>query len=155
SAKRTRPGGLAVPHLARAELCAKGRANGGPPAPRRAPGPRSGGRTAVRPYAHRDAGNKWDNHAPEILDGPDCVPYYGVNSFDKANLRKRPTGVAGALDVSMYELLVLSLLMHWPLHAYRIAKISNDIVGPEERISTGTLSTLIGKLTHAGLITPA
>jgi DNA-binding PadR family transcriptional regulator len=55
----------------------------------------------------------------------------------------------------MYELLVLSLLMHWPLHAYRIAKIANDIVGPEERISTGTLSTLIGKLTRASLITPA
>jgi DNA-binding PadR family transcriptional regulator len=62
--------------------------------------------------------------------------------------------VVGALDASMYELLVLSLLMHWPLHAYRIAKIANDIVGPEERISTGTLSTLIGKLTQAGLIIP-
>ena len=55
----------------------------------------------------------------------------------------------------MYELLVLSLLMHWPLHAYRIAKIANEIIGPEEQISTGTLSTLLRKLVQAGLITPA
>ncbi|HEX6554261.1 MAG TPA: hypothetical protein VF026_15955 [Ktedonobacteraceae bacterium] len=38
----------------------------------------------------------------------------------------------------MYELLILSLLMHWPLHAYRIAKIGNEIIGPEEQVSTGT-----------------
>jgi len=55
----------------------------------------------------------------------------------------------------MYELLVLSLLMHWSLHAYRIAKIANDIIGPEEQISTGTLSTLLSKLEQAGLIIPA
>ena len=55
----------------------------------------------------------------------------------------------------MYELLVLSLLMHWPLHAYRIAKIANNIIGPEEQISTGTLSTLLSKLKQAGLIIPA
>lgn len=46
----------------------------------------------------------------------------------------------------MYELLVLSLLMHFPLHAYLIAKIANDIIGPWEKISRGTLSTLLGKL---------
>ena len=55
----------------------------------------------------------------------------------------------------MYELLVLSLLMHWPLHAYRIAKIANQIIGPEDQISTGTLSTLLNKLVQAGLIAPA
>jgi len=55
----------------------------------------------------------------------------------------------------MYELLVLSLLMHWPLHAYRIAKIANEIIGPEDQISTGTLSTLLSKLAQTGLITPA
>ncbi len=55
----------------------------------------------------------------------------------------------------MYELLVLSLLMHWPLHAYRIAKIANEIVGPEERISKGTLSALLARLEEAGLIQPA
>ena len=54
----------------------------------------------------------------------------------------------------MYELLILSLLMHWPLHAYRIAKIGNEIIGPEEQISTGTLSSLLSKLAQAGLITP-
>jgi DNA-binding PadR family transcriptional regulator len=55
----------------------------------------------------------------------------------------------------MYELLVLSLLMHWPLHAYRLVKIANEIIGPEERISAGTLSSLLAKLEHAGLIQPA
>ena len=55
----------------------------------------------------------------------------------------------------MYELLVLSLLMHWPLHAYRIVKIANEIVGPEERISKGTLSALLARLERAGLIRPA
>ena len=55
----------------------------------------------------------------------------------------------------MYELLVLALLMHWPLHAYRVAKIANEIIGPEEQISTGTLSTLLNRLVQAGLITPA
>ena len=54
----------------------------------------------------------------------------------------------------MYELLVLSLLMHWPLHAYRIVKIANEIVGPEERISKGTLSALLARLERAGLIEP-
>lgn len=55
----------------------------------------------------------------------------------------------------MYELLVLSLLMHWPLHAYRLAKIANEIIGPEERLSAGTLSSFLAKLEHAGLIQPA
>ena len=52
----------------------------------------------------------------------------------------------------MYELLVLSLLMHWPLHAYRIAKIANEIVGPDERISKGSLSSLLARLEKAGLV---
>jgi DNA-binding PadR family transcriptional regulator len=55
----------------------------------------------------------------------------------------------------MYELLVLSLLMHWPLHAYRIAKIANEIIGPQDQVSTGTLSTLLSKLAQTGLVTPA
>lgn len=55
----------------------------------------------------------------------------------------------------MYELLVLALLMYWPLHAYRIAKIANEIIGPEEQISTGTLSSLLAKLEQAGLISLA
>lgn len=54
----------------------------------------------------------------------------------------------------MYELLVLSLLMHWPLHAYKIARMANNILGPEEQISRGTLSSLLARLGRAGLITP-
>ena len=52
----------------------------------------------------------------------------------------------------MYELLVLSLLMDWPLHAYLIADIANAILGPWERISRGTLSTLLGRLQRDGYI---
>ena len=55
----------------------------------------------------------------------------------------------------MYELLVLSLLMHWPLYAYLIAEIANHILGPWEHISRGTLSSLLTKLEQAGYIAPA
>ncbi|MBN6188732.1 PadR family transcriptional regulator [Aneurinibacillus sp. BA2021] len=55
----------------------------------------------------------------------------------------------------MYELLVLSLLMKFPLHAYLISKISNDTIGPWEQVSRGTLSTLLNKLEKAGLIQEA
>jgi len=58
-------------------------------------------------------------------------------------------------EVAMYELLVLALLMHWPLYAYLIAEIANHILGPWERISRGTLSSLLTKLEQAGLIAPA
>jgi DNA-binding PadR family transcriptional regulator len=54
----------------------------------------------------------------------------------------------------MYELLVLSLLMHWPLYAYLIADIANHILGPWERISRGTLSSLLTRLEQDGLIAP-
>ncbi|MBV9690686.1 MAG: PadR family transcriptional regulator [Ktedonobacteraceae bacterium] len=52
----------------------------------------------------------------------------------------------------MYELIVLSLLMHWPLHGYLIAKISNDIIGPWEKISKGTMYSLLAKLERGGLV---
>lgn len=55
----------------------------------------------------------------------------------------------------MYELLVLALLMHWPLHAYLIASIANDIIGPWEKISRGSLSALLTKLEQTGLIVSA
>lgn len=55
----------------------------------------------------------------------------------------------------MYELLVLSLLMKFPLHAYLISKIANDTLGPWEKISRGTLSTLLNKLYKDGLIQDA
>lgn len=55
----------------------------------------------------------------------------------------------------MYELLTLALLMHWPLHAYLIAAIASNIIGPWEKISRGSLSALLTKLEHEGLIAPA
>src|SRR6184192_62033 len=55
----------------------------------------------------------------------------------------------------MYELLALALLMHWPLYAYLIADIANHILGPWERISRGTLSSLLTRLEQEGLIAPA
>lgn len=55
----------------------------------------------------------------------------------------------------MYELLVLALLMHWPLYAYLLADIANHILGPWERISRGTLSSLLTKLEQSDLIAPA
>lgn len=55
----------------------------------------------------------------------------------------------------MYETLVLSLLTDGPLHAYLIADIANSIIGPWERISRGTLSTLIARLERCGFIIAA
>lgn len=51
----------------------------------------------------------------------------------------------------MYELFILSLLMHFPLHAYLITKI----ISPWENISKGTLSTLLTKLEKEGFISEA
>jgi len=53
----------------------------------------------------------------------------------------------------VYELLVLALLKRWPLHAYFIADITNSIMGPWEKISRGSLSGLLAKLEHSGMIT--
>jgi DNA-binding PadR family transcriptional regulator len=52
----------------------------------------------------------------------------------------------------MYELIILSLLMRWPLHGYMIAKITNDMIGPLAKISNGTLYPLLTKLEQAELI---
>lgn len=53
----------------------------------------------------------------------------------------------------MYELIILSLLMRFPLHGYLIAQIANDTIGPWARISNGTLYPLLTKLERQGLIT--
>ncbi len=45
--------------------------------------------------------------------------------------------------------------MRWPLHGYLMVKIANAIIGPEENISRGTLSTLLARLHKDGLVTPA
>jgi DNA-binding PadR family transcriptional regulator len=52
----------------------------------------------------------------------------------------------------VYELIILSLLMRFPLHGYLMMKITNDQIGPWASISSGTLSTILGKLEQAGLI---
>lgn len=52
----------------------------------------------------------------------------------------------------MYELIVLSQLIRWPMHGYLIMKVTNDIIGPWARISSGTLSTIMKRMEQAGLI---
>jgi DNA-binding PadR family transcriptional regulator len=52
----------------------------------------------------------------------------------------------------MYELIVLSLLMRWPMHGYMIVKVTNDIIGPWARISSGTLSTIMKRMEQTELI---
>jgi DNA-binding PadR family transcriptional regulator len=53
----------------------------------------------------------------------------------------------------MYELIILSLLMRWPMHGYLIIKVTNDQIGPWAKISSGTLSTMLGRLEQAKYIT--
>jgi DNA-binding PadR family transcriptional regulator len=57
------------------------------------------------------------------------------------------------MGVEMYELIVLSLLMRFPLHGYLIAQIANDTIGPWAKISNGTLYPLLTRLEQQGLIT--
>src|ERR1700730_18903740 len=52
----------------------------------------------------------------------------------------------------MYELIILSLLMHQPLHGYLIVKITNDMIGPWAKISSGTLYPLLTRMERAGII---
>jgi DNA-binding PadR family transcriptional regulator len=52
----------------------------------------------------------------------------------------------------MYELIILSQLIRWPLHGYLIAKITNDVIGPWAKVSSGTLYTMLAKLEREGLI---
>ena len=53
----------------------------------------------------------------------------------------------------MYELIILSLLMRWPMHGYLIAKITNDQIGPWAKISSGSLHTILKRLEQTKLIT--
>jgi DNA-binding PadR family transcriptional regulator len=55
----------------------------------------------------------------------------------------------------MYELIILSLLMRFPLHGYLIAHIANDVIGPWARLSNGTLYPLLTRLEQSGLIVRA
>lgn len=52
----------------------------------------------------------------------------------------------------MYELFILSKLLHRPMHGYLIQTILNFAVGPTRRISWGTLYPLIKRLEENGYI---
>jgi DNA-binding PadR family transcriptional regulator len=52
----------------------------------------------------------------------------------------------------MYELIILSLLMRFPLHGYLLAQIANDTIGPWAKLSNGTLYPLLTRLEQTGLI---
>ena len=52
----------------------------------------------------------------------------------------------------MYELIILSLLMRMSMHGYLIVKVTNDLIGPWARISSGSLSTILNELEQRGLI---
>ena len=52
----------------------------------------------------------------------------------------------------MYELIILSLLMRWPMHGYLIVKVTNDQIGPWAKMSSGTLYTILSRLEQTGLI---
>ncbi len=53
----------------------------------------------------------------------------------------------------MYELLILALLMRDTMHGYLIAKIMNDMIGPETKVSHGSLYPKLKSLERAGFIT--
>src|SRR5216117_192218 len=53
---------------------------------------------------------------------------------------------------SMYELMILSILMRGTAHGYLIASIINDIIRPYARLSNGRLYPLLSKLKELGMI---
>ena len=52
----------------------------------------------------------------------------------------------------MYELFILSKLLHRPMHGYLIQTIINFVIGPTRRVSWGTLYPLIKRLEENGYI---
>jgi DNA-binding PadR family transcriptional regulator len=52
----------------------------------------------------------------------------------------------------MYELFILSKLLHRPMHAYRLQIILNSAIGPFRTLSWGTLYPLMKRLEKAGYI---
>lgn len=53
----------------------------------------------------------------------------------------------------MYELLILALLMRNTMHGYLIAKIMNDMIGPETKVSHGSLYPKLKALEQERFIT--
>jgi len=54
---------------------------------------------------------------------------------------------------ALYELLILALLMRDTMHGYLIAKIMNDMIGPETKVSHGSLYPKLKALEQEGCIT--
>lgn len=52
----------------------------------------------------------------------------------------------------MYELLVLGRLARMPMHGYMIAKVIENIIGPNRRMQWGALYPLLSRLEQEGLI---
>lgn len=52
----------------------------------------------------------------------------------------------------MYELMILSILVRWSTHGYRIARIINDMIGPYAKMSNGRLYPLLSQLEAQGMI---
>jgi DNA-binding PadR family transcriptional regulator len=52
----------------------------------------------------------------------------------------------------MYELLVLGRLARTPMHGYMIAKVIENIIGPNRRMQWGALYPVLSRLEQEGLI---
>lgn len=52
----------------------------------------------------------------------------------------------------MYELFILSKLLHRPMHGYLIQSILNSAIGPHRKLSWGTLYPLLKRLEESGYI---
>lgn len=52
----------------------------------------------------------------------------------------------------MYELMILSILIRWSTHGYRIARIINDTIGPYAKMSNGRLYPLLAQLEVQGFV---
>ncbi len=55
-------------------------------------------------------------------------------------------------EKTVYELFILSKLLHRPMHGYLIHAILNSAIGPFRQVSWGTLYPLMKKLENTGLI---
>jgi DNA-binding PadR family transcriptional regulator len=54
-----------------------------------------------------------------------------------------------------YELLILGRLMYGPYHGYLIISVLGEMVGPWQKVSSGTLYPLLARLERDGLIEAA
>jgi len=52
----------------------------------------------------------------------------------------------------LYELIILSLLMQFPVHGFLIVKIVGDMIGPVARVSNSRIYPLLSRLAADGLV---